>query len=297
MFAKQLIASTAESVALAEHDAPIVDAPLALQLLHRQAGFAQWKIVFPGSAVLSPGVCAILGLPTRETPLPLPEMVECYHEEDRGKLLYLIAQALEGRRGFHCRLRVVQPDGTVRMAESYADLRIHDGRVTELFGLTRDVTATLERESAGLARTRMAQDIIAQMPAPIAVLDDKLRIVDCNKFWLKCHRQIDRKDVVGRSYNQLFPDAPAEVRTEFMRGLRGEVVQTKRKLVSGSTQQPMTCSAVIAPWFVGGDKIGGVTIMIGWSEFGMVASAPAPAPQDNAPTFDGSLLDLAKQVG
>lgn len=295
MFAKQLIASTAESVALAEHAEPIVDAPLALELLQRQAGFAQWKIIFPGSVVLSEAVSAIFGLEPRDTPTPLPELVECYHPDDRGKLLYLIAQTLESQRGFHCRLRVVQPNGTLRMAETYADLRIHDGRVTELFGLTRDITAELERESLGMARTRMAQDLISQMPAPIAVLDDKLRIIDCNAAWMRCNLQANRKDVIGRTYNQLFPDTPAEIRTEFTRALRGEVVKTKRKFTNSMNQQAMAFNTVVAPWFTGDTTIGGVTIMIGWSDASMV-STDQPKKAEEEPAFGGSLLELASKV-
>lgn len=296
MFAKQVVAVPSDSIATEPACDPIVDCALAMRLLQRHVGYAPWKIVFPGTVVMSEQICSMIGLDQPLEAAPLPAFVERFHEGDRGKLLYLIAQSLENRRGFHARLRTMHPKSGERMVETFADLRIRDERVTEIFGISRDVTAELQRETAGMARSRLSQDVIANMPSPIALLDDKLRIVDCNKYWLRCHQQADKKDVVGRSFQQLFADAPAEIRTDFMRALRGEIVQTKRQFVNSTTSRPMTCSVTVAPWYVAGDQIGGVMTLIGWSEFGISKMAPnkvtAPAPAN----FDGSLLDLADEV-
>lgn len=107
--------------------------------------------------------------------LPLQDMVKLYLMEDRGKLLTLIAQSLQDRRGFRCRLRVERRDGQTRMIETLADLRIRDGRVVELFGASRDVTAEMERELQVQGRLKLVQDLVSEMPAPIVVLDERLK--------------------------------------------------------------------------------------------------------------------------
>ncbi len=128
----------------------------------------------PGTVVLSDKAAETYGL-TPEGSVPLQEIVKLYLAEDRGKLLTLIAQALQDRRGFRCRLRIERRDGRLRMIETIADLRIRDGRVTELFGVSKDVTAEMERELQVQGRLKLVQDLIGEMPIPIAMLDDKLR--------------------------------------------------------------------------------------------------------------------------
>ena len=295
MFAKQLIATASDSFAMVEPDASIVEADRALQLYEQQSGYGQWKVVFPGSVILSDKVAQLLGLPLGGGALPLQDMVKAYHPEDRGKLLTLIAQSLEGRRGFHCRLRVGRADGPVRMVETIADLRVRNGKVTELFGASRDVTADVERDLQLQGRLRIIQDLVADMPSPVAIVDDKLRIVDCSVMWLKAHRFVERREVVGKTLAQVFPDLPAECREEYARALTGQTVKTKRNYISPSSNAPVAFNTVMVPWFVADRKVGGFTIVIGWSEVAVskAGAPPEPVADEN---FDGSLLDMLKTV-
>jgi hypothetical protein len=184
------------------------------------------------------------------------------------------------------------------MIETIADLRTRDGRVIELFGASRDVTADMERELQVQGRLKLVQDLVGDMPAPIVVLDDKLRVMDCSIFWLKAHRFIERREVVGKSLLMLTPNLPAEFKEEYERALRGQTVRTKRTFTSSTTNQPMQFNTLITPWYVADKKVGGITVMIGWSE---VALARANAiggtlPPGGADPFDGSLLDMLKNV-
>lgn len=299
MFEKQLIATSLDSLAEATPGPGIVDAGLALRLLGQRTGYGEWKVIFPGSVVLSARACEMFGWMPTEEPLPLQEMVKLYHMEDRGKFLTLIAQALEGRRGFHCRLRIERRDGQLRMIETIADLRMRDGRVVELFGFSRDVTREMERELQVQGRLKLVQDLVGDMPAPIVVLDDKLRVMDCSIFWLKAHRFIEKREVLGKPLMVLKPNMPAEWKEEYERALRGQTVRTKRTFTSSTTNQPVQFNTLIAPWYAADRKVGGITIVIGWSEIALakanaIAAATPPGGED---PFDGSLLDLLKSVG
>ncbi len=298
MFDKQIIVNSIDSLAETEPAPAVADAARALQLIENRSGYGQWKIIFPGSVILSAPVCEAFGWMPTEEPLPLQDMVKLYHAEDRGKFLTLIAQALEGRKGFHCRLRIERRDGQIRVIETIADLRLVNGRVAELFGFSRDVTREMERELQVQGRLRLVQELVGDMPAPIVVLDEKLRVMDCSIFWLKAHRFIEKREVVGKSLMMLTPNIPPDQKDEYERAMRGQTIRTRRTFTSSTTNQPIQFNTLITPWYVADKKVGGITIVTGWSE---VALAKANAIASNLPPggtdpFDGSLLDLLKNV-
>lgn len=293
MFDKQLIATPSESLAAVEPIPALTDADRALQLYELHEGYGQWKVIFPGTVVLSERVAEVYGL-APDSPVPLQDLVKLYVPDDRGKLLTLIAQALQDRRGFRCRLRIERRDGALRMIESIADLRVRDGRVIELFGASRDVTAEMERELQVQGRLKLVQDLVADMPAPIAVLDDKLRVLDCSLYWLKAHRFVERREVIGKTIAQLFPDTPPEQIAEYDAALKGQTVKTRRTFASPTTGAATQFATVLSPWYVADRKVGGITIAVGWSEIATTKRAgPVAAPVED---FDGSLLDMLKNV-
>lgn len=293
MFDKQLIATSSESLALVEPVPAIADAERALQLLEQHEGFGQWKIIFPGTVLLSPQLAEVYGL-AADGAVPLQDMVKLYCAEDRGKLLMLIAQALQDRRGFRCRLRIERRDGQTRMIETIADLRVRDGRVTELFGLSRDVTADMEAELRNEGRLQLVQDLVGALPAPIVVLDDRLRVMDCSIHWLKAHRFVERREVVGKTLQQLLPEMPAEHAAEYEAALKGQTIKTRRTFTSPTTGTAVQFATVIAPWFVADRKVGGLTMAIGWSEIATIKGAAVEAEVMEG--FEGGLLDMLKQV-
>lgn len=293
MFDKQLIATSSQSLAEVEPVPALTDADRALQLYELHEGYGQWKLIFPGTVVLSERVAEVYGL-TPDSPVPLQDLVKLYVAEDRGKLLTLIAQALQDRRGFRCRLRIERRDGVLRMIETIADLRVRDGRVIELFGASRDVTAEMERELQVQGRLKLVQDLVGDMPAPIAVLDDKLRVLDCSVYWLKAHRFVERREVIGKTIAQLFPDTPPEQIAEYEAALKGQTVKTRRTFASPTTGAAVQFATVLSPWYVAERKVGGITVAVGWSEIATTKRAgPAVEPVED---FDGSLLDMLKNV-
>lgn len=293
MFDKQLIATPSPSFAEVEPAPALTDADRALQLYEQHEGYGQWKVIFPGTVVLSQRGADVYGL-APDGPVPLQDVVKLYVAEDRGKLLALIAQALQDRRGFRCRLRIERRDGAVRMVESIADLRIRDGRVIELFGASRDVTQEMERELQVQGRLKLVQDLVGDMPTPIAVLDDRLRVLDCSLYWLKAHRFVERREVIGKTIAQLFPDTPAEQIAEYEAALKGQTVKTRRSFASPTSGAATQFATVLTPWYVADRKVGGITVVVGWSEIATTKRvAPVTAPVED---FDGSLLDMLKNV-
>jgi hypothetical protein len=293
MFAKQLIHSTRPSTALHEPPPSLVDSDSVSNLLTDHYGYGQWKVIFPGEVQFSETVCDIVGVPYTAESAPLEFLVSCFHSEDRGKLLQLIAAALQETRGFHCVLRINTPDDEERIVECLGDLRIRDGRVTELFGLMRDVTKDVRREAFSISRNRLLQDMVSVMPAPIAILDENLHLLECSAYWLKCHKLVDRGDAVGKKLYDLFPGMPPALREENDRALAGDVIRTRRNFINPSTGAKMDCQTVITRWMVSDDRVGGLVMLVGWHEFGVAVAAKKV---EEVASFDGSLLDLLKEV-
>ena len=295
MYEKNLTATPLDSLALLEPAPSLTDAERALQLYEQQTGYGQWKVVFPGSVWMSDRLCEAFGIEPNGEPMPLQDMVKLYVQEDRGKLLAMIAQALEGRRGFHTRLRIERrSDAQIRVIETIADLRIRDGRVVGLFGASRDVTAEIERDLATQGRLKLVQDMVSDMPAPVVIVDERLRVLDCSIFWLKAHRFIERREVVGKTLGQLFPDMPADVANEHELALKGQTIKTRRSFISPTTNAQVQCHAVVSPWYLSDKKVGGIMVAIGWSEIAVAKALPPPKEQ--VEDFDGSLLDMLKAV-
>ena len=295
MYEKNLTATPLDSLALLEPAPSLTDAERALQLYEQQTGYGQWKVVFPGSVWMSDRLCEAFGIEPNGEPMSLQDMVKLYVQEDRGKLLAMIAQALEGRRGFHTRLRIERRSDTqIRVIETIADLRIRDGRVVGLFGASRDVTAEIERDLATQGRLKLVQDMVSDMRAPVVIVDERLRVLDCSIFWLKAHRFIERREVVGKTLGQLFPDMPADVANEHELALKGQTIKTRRSFISPTTNAQVQCHAVVSPWYLSDKKVGGIMVAIGWSEIAVAKALPPPKEQ--VEDFDGSLLDMLKAV-
>src|SRR6187399_3516944 len=106
MFSKQLSYSTAPSTALTEARTTLTDGDAVANLLQAHYGYGQWKVTFPGEVRLSQEICDIFEVPYSPDPAPLEFLIGLYHPDDRGKLLALIAAALQETRGFHCVLRI-----------------------------------------------------------------------------------------------------------------------------------------------------------------------------------------------
>ena len=95
MYSTHVFANGTDSLSQTEPNPALVEDERLVQLLLQQTGYAPWKIVFPGSVMLSAEASALFGLPRSDDPLPLEALVQLYHPDDRGKLLSMIAQSLE----------------------------------------------------------------------------------------------------------------------------------------------------------------------------------------------------------
>lgn len=269
------------------------DSGSPIDQLLRVSGFHTWKLLLPNQAVLSTPLLELLQLPPEATQIPLQSLIDCWHADDRGRFAATFDTAVQRRTGFSGLFRLARPEGASRVLEVATGISIGPKGSLLLSGVMRDATESVTQQAVSISRNRLLRDIIGYMPSPVVVLDHGMRVLNCSTVWLRCHRMLDRSDAVGQNYYALFPETLAQWRAEHDRAMRGEPVHTTRSFVSPRTGAKLDCQCMIRPWYVAEGRVGGIVMLIGWSEFGVAKAAQRSHVVDG---FGGSLLDMLSEL-
>ena len=162
------------------------------RLLEKHTGFAQFRVVLPSTVTFSDEAASMRGEAAGTFEATLATAVKAYVPADRKRLVDTIMRAIEQRHGYRFVGRRKVGD-EVRVLETIADVKVEDGVVTEIVGLTRDITKTVEHEALGISRARLIRRMVEDMPVPVVVLDRALRIVACSAAWARSHGLSTRK--------------------------------------------------------------------------------------------------------
>jgi PAS domain S-box-containing protein len=152
-----------------------------LEDAQRLAHVGHWeRDVETDVAVWSDETYRIFGLPPQERSVPLAELYELVHPEDRP-LFVEATTALRGGQSYDLEYRVLRPNGDVRFVHAQGDLRTDDsGRARRMFGTVQDIT---DRKRAEY----LAAQVFESSPDRVALigLDYRLRRVNpvFERFW------------------------------------------------------------------------------------------------------------------
>jgi PAS domain S-box-containing protein len=149
----------------------ITEQRLRLALEGTRTGTWDWDVAADRIA-WSAAVHLLHGLEPDATPPTYEEYLQLIHPDDRSALDALVRAAAERGEDYELEFRVVWPDGTVRWLETRAHtITDADGRVTELVGLTSDITERREREIGAELLSR-AGLLFAASPGADATLQE-----------------------------------------------------------------------------------------------------------------------------
>ena len=152
-----------------------------LEEAQRLAHVGYWeRDVETGASVWSDETYRVFGLVPQERNVPLAELFELVHPEDRP-LFVAATTALRGGRPYELEYRVLRPNGDVRFVHAQGDLRADDsGRARRMFGTVQDVT---DRKRAEY----LAAQVFESSPDRVAIIGRDYRLRQVNpvfeRFW------------------------------------------------------------------------------------------------------------------
>ncbi len=156
----------------------------------------------------------------------LEAMLRVIHPDDRGAFIEAAQRTLETGGDHHAFYRIVRPDGAVRWVEAKGQVvRDRAGQVCGMTGVSMDVTARKEVETAARERESHLQALADNVPVFIARVDAGRRYLFANRAY-EDHLGIPAAQVVGRTMAEVHGEAAYEtVRPYVDRVLAGEAVQ------------------------------------------------------------------------
>lgn len=261
MFTQQL---TTEFFRTLDHTAAapsLNDSEIVRRLLEKHTGFAQFRVVLPMTVTWSAGAARMSGEEEGTSQTSLEAAVRAYIRADRTRLVETITQAIDEKRGFRFLGRRHFGDQT-KIIETICDVKVENGVVTELIGLTRDVSVTVEREALGISRARLIRRMVEDMPVPVVVLDRALRVVACSATWAKSHGLTTRKEAIGKTINKLI-DVSREMTAAIIEAMGGDTSKIVLPFYDAEDGRQVHRNCVVVPWQCGSDAAGGVLMLVG----------------------------------
>lgn len=150
-------------------------------------------------------------------------------------------------------------DGERAFLTTKGPLRDGEGRVTGLFGISRDITARKFVEDQLRRSQKQLQTFIEHAPISIAMFDREMNTLAYSRRWLEDFgRGLD--SLTGRNHYQVHPDLPEEWRAIHRRGLAGETLKNEADHWIQSDGVERWLRWAVLPWRDTGGAIGGILI-------------------------------------
>ena len=265
MFTHQLIAETTPSIDDRAPFPSVNDPDAVRRLLERHTGFAQFRVVLPGTVIWAPSDAQLRREAAEPAAATLSDTVLAYLPEDRGRIVDAIQTAIRERRGFRFVGRMKSKNDGVRVIETIGDVKVEDDTVTELFGLVRDISKTIESEAMAISRAKLIRHMVEDIPVPVVVLDRALRVVACSAEWTRSYGLPDRPAALDKPLGKII-DISREMTSAIIEALNGRTAHVGLWFHSGDDRRQVRRSCAVIPWQCGTDAAGGVLMVIGGGE-------------------------------
>lgn len=203
---------------------------------------------------INPAVEKVLGYSVSEF-LSTP-WIEFVHEEDQEATKADVDKVLGGSPTTEFENRYRSKNGEYKWLAWTARAIPTEGL---FYSVARDITDRKQAEVALEREYQQLQEIIANAPVAIAILDNQMCYIAYSKKWLEDY-QLQGESIVCRSHYELFPNQGDRWLKIYRRALAGEVVASAEDTIEYRDGSVGYFRWEIHPWYGASGKIGGVAI-------------------------------------
>lgn len=185
------------------------------------------------------------------------EFDKLIHPDDRQKYINAIKMAMKGGFAADFDLRILPKNGGVKHIQAIGKPHHNSqGIATKLYGAIIDITAYKNAEEAILAKQEQLNTFIEVSPAAIAIFDKEMRYIAASNIWKKDYK-LERKNIIGVSHYDLFPESASRWKHIHDRGMKGEVLSNSEDSYERKNGRVQWFRWEIRPWLEKGE-IGGI---------------------------------------
>lgn len=203
------------------------DRRVAIALKAAQVSF--WDLDLRTREIFVDHTCfELIGLPRPNGTLPVTELEELTHPDDREPQRQAITDLVTGKSSMlHYQHRLRHADGRWVWMETFGNVTERDaqGRVVRITGTKTNITERKQLERALSNTLRVMRALLETMPLPVIMRDTERRVTLVNAAWEKM-LGISRNDIVGKQIEQY----PRKVLSNNHLESDREVLEHKRSL-------------------------------------------------------------------
>ncbi|HAX80259.1 MAG TPA: hypothetical protein DCY88_31595 [Cyanobacteria bacterium UBA11372] len=178
--------------------------------------------------------------------------LEFIHPDDRAITLNqfnaLMSSQVDSTR---YEVRCQTKNGSYRWIEVQGRVNLAaDGKFLGSSGTLNDITDRKRIEQAIEQERQQLRQIITNAPVAIAMFDTRMRFIAHSNQWLTDYH-LEGQSPIGRSYYEVFPDLPEEIKAIHQRALQGEVISKPEDVWEQPNGSKIYLRWAVQPWYIG----------------------------------------------
>ncbi|PVH25432.1 ATP-binding protein [Sphingobacterium corticibacter] len=181
-------------------------------------------------------------------------------EEVRKQVREAVENGIQFGTPWSLEVQIINAKGTTIWVHSLGKAEMRDGRCHRLYGTFQDIDEKKKIQLESENSRAVLQAFVQHNPAAVAMLNRELQYIAVSDAWLRNY-QLMGKNVIGKSYYDLFPFITAQGKARHQRILAGAIEQhpEDNNLFEGSEFTGF-CSWEMRPWHLIDGNIGGIMI-------------------------------------
>ncbi|BAP88245.1 diguanylate cyclase/phosphodiesterase with PAS/PAC sensor [Burkholderiales bacterium GJ-E10] len=122
------------------------------------------------------------------------------------------------------------------------------------------MTQRVQTDLAWRNRDDAIEILIDHIPAAVAILDRDMRYLEATRRWLEDYK-LARRDILGKSHYEIFPEIPARWKAIHRRALAGEILSAQEERFDRTDGSVQWLRWQVRPWYAAPEQIGGIIIL------------------------------------